>query len=179
MIDTTTQTKVWTIDPVHSFVEFSIKHMKIATVKGRFTDVHGQITTDNDNIEHSTVEVVIGAASIDNHNQNRDIHLKSADFFDVATFPTLMFRSRHIAQSGDDLLITGDLTIHGVTQQVLLAVSYNGQAINPTGQPVISYSAETMLNRKDFGLNWNSAIEAGGVLVGEEVKVSIEIEAYA
>jgi polyisoprenoid-binding protein YceI len=179
MTDTATRTTVWTIDSAHSVVEFSIKHMKIATVKGRFSDVHGQITIDHEDIENSSVAVEIGAASIDTRNEMRDAHLRSTDFFDVAVYPTLTFRSYRVVQDGDDLTVAGDLTMHGVTQKVLLDVRFNGQGINPEGRQVVSYSATTTLNRKDFGLNWNSTLETGGVLVGEVVRIAIDIEAYA
>jgi polyisoprenoid-binding protein YceI len=179
MIDTATRTTVWTIDPVHSAIEFSVKHMRIATVKGRFSDVTGQITIDHENVENSRVEVEIGAVSIDTRNEKRDAHLRSADFFDVEVFPTLTFKSSRIEQDGEDLVIAGDLTMHGVTRQVMLDAEFNGQAGNPTGHQIISYTAKTQLNRKDFGLNWNATLETGGVLVGEEVRINIEIEAYA
>jgi polyisoprenoid-binding protein YceI len=179
MIDTATRTTVWTIDPVHSAVEFSVKHMRIATVKGRFSDVTGQITIDNENIENSRVEVEIGAVSIDTRNEKRDAHLRSADFFDVEAFPTLTFKSSRVSQNGDDLVVTGDLAMHGVTRQVTLDAEFNGQAGNPTGHQIISYTAKTQLNRKDFGLNWNATLETGGVLVGDDIRINIEIEAYA
>ncbi len=178
MTDTATRTTVWTIDPDHSDVEFSVKHMRIATVKGRFSDVTGQITIDYENIENSRVEVEIGAASIDTRNEKRDAHLRSADFFDVESFPTLKFRSSRIEQSGGNLVITGDLTMHGVTRQITLDAEFNGQAGNPTGHQIISYTAKTELNRKDFGLNWNATLETGGVLVGDDIRINIEIEAY-
>jgi polyisoprenoid-binding protein YceI len=179
MTDTATRTTVWTIDPEHSVVEFSIKHMKIATVKGRFAEITGQIEIDHEDIERSRVDVEIGAASIDTRNEKRDEHLRSADFFDVGVFPTLTFRSYRVVQDGDDLTVAGDLTMHGVTQKVLLDVRFNGQGIDPSGRQVISYSATTTLNRKDFGLNWNSTLETGGVLVGDNVRIALEIEAYA
>lgn len=180
MTDTAaTTTTTWTIDPSHSVVEFSVKHMMFATVKGRFTEVDGTITVDNANIANSSVDVTIGAASIDTRDAKRDEHLRSADFFDVETFPTLTFKSTSVEAKGNDLKVTGDLTIHGVTKQVVLDSELNGQGTNPWGQQVISYSASTKINRKDYGLNWNAALESGGVLVSDEVKISIEIEATA
>ena len=172
-------TRIWRIDPVHSFVEFSIKHMKIATVRGRFADISGTLVLNEQDIANSSIEVDIDAASIDTHNENRDRHLRSPDFFDVARYPTLHFRSTRITQTFDDIMLVGDLTIHGVTHQILFAVYFNGEAINPDGKRVVSYSATTSLNRKDFGLNWNAAVESGGLLVGEDVKVTIEIEAVS
>ncbi len=178
MTDTATATTVWTIDTSHSVVEFSVKHMMFATTKGRFPDVTGTITLDNDTLSNSSVEVEIGAASIDTHDAKRDEHLRSADFFDVAQFPTLTFRSTKVESAGgSDLKVTGDLTMHGVTREVVLETEFNGQGTNPWGQGVVSYSAHTKVNRKDFGLNWNAALESGGVLVSDDVKIAIEIEA--
>jgi polyisoprenoid-binding protein YceI len=177
MTDTATATTTWTIDPSHSVVEFSVKHMMFATVKGRFTEVTGAINLDNKNVANSSVEVTIGAASIDTRDEKRDEHLRSADFFDAETYPTLEFKSTSVEAKGNDLKVTGDLTIHGVTKQVVLNTEFNGQGSNPWGQQVISYSASTKINRKDFGLNWNAALESGGVLVSDEVKIVIEIEA--
>jgi polyisoprenoid-binding protein YceI len=177
MTDTATTTTTWTIDPSHSVVEFSVKHMMFATVMGRFTEVTGAINLDNQNVANSSVEVTIGAASIDTRDEKRDEHLRSADFFDAETYPTLEFKSTSVEAKGNDLKVTGDLTIHGVTKQVVLNTEFNGQGSNPWGQQVISYSASTKINRKDFGLNWNAALESGGVLVSDEVKISIEIEA--
>jgi len=179
MTDTATKTTVWTIDPTHSVVEFSVKHMMFATAKGRFSDVSGTITVDNEHIEDSAVDVTIGAASVDTRDEKRDGHLRSADFFDAENHPTLTFRSTQVERDGDDLKITGDLTIRGVTHQVVLEAGYNGQGVNPWGQQVLSYSATTKINRKDFGLNWNAALESGGMLVGEEIRIQIEIEANA
>ncbi len=167
----------WTIDPSHSVVEFSVKHMVFATAKGRFSEFSGAINLDKDNVAASTVSVEIVAASVDTRDAKRDEHLKSADFFDVETYPTLTFTSTKVEPKGDDLRIEGDLTIHGVTKPVVLEAEFNGQGANPWGQQVISYSASTKINRKDFGLNWNAALESGGVLVSDDVKISIEIEA--
>lgn len=178
MTQTATAATVWTIDPSHSAVEFSVKHMMFATSRGRFSEVQGTIALDNENVADSTVEVEIAAASVDTRDAKRDEHLKSADFFDVEQFPALIFKSTQVESAGDsDLKVTGDLTIHGVTKEVVLHTERNGQGANPWGQGVISYSAHTKINRKDFGLNWNAALESGGVLVSDEVKIAIEIEA--
>ncbi len=179
MTDTATRTIVWTIDTAHSVVEFAVKHMMFATSKGRFADVTGTITLDNEQIENSAVDVTIGAASINTHDEKRDGHLRSADFFDVENHPALTFRSTGVARDGDDLEITGDLTIRGVTRPVVLKAEFNGQGVNPWGQQVLSYSAKTKVNRTEFGLNWNAALETGGFLVGEEVKIAIELQANA
>lgn len=178
MTETATTTTVWTIDPSHSSVEFSVKHMVFATTKGRFSDVTGAITLDNEHVANSNVEVEIAAASIDTRDAKRDEHLKSADFFDVETYPSITFKSTKVEPAGEsNLKVTGDLTMHGVTKGVVLDTEFNGQGTNPWGQGVISYSAHTTINRKDFGLNWNAALESGGVLVSDEVKITIEIEA--
>ena len=179
MTDTATTTTVWTIDTAHSVVEFAVKHMVFATAKGRFSDFSGQITLDNENIGNSSVQVEIATASIDTHDDKRNEHLRSADFFDVENFPAMTFSSTSVAAKGDDLVITGDLTIRGVTHSVVLDAEFNGQGANPWGQQVLSYSAKTKINRKDYGLNWNAALESGGVLVSDDVKISIEIEANA
>jgi polyisoprenoid-binding protein YceI len=177
MTETATTTTVWTIDPAHSFVEFAVKHMVFATAKGRFSELSGQITLDEEQIENSSVAVEIAAASVDTHDEKRDAHLRSADFFDVETYPTLTFTSTKVVAHGDDLKITGDLTIRGVTRSVVLDAELNGRGANPWGQQVLSYSATTKINRKDFGLNWNAALESGGVLVSDDVRIAIEIEA--
>lgn len=176
MTDTATTT-TWTIDPAHSVVEFAVKHMVFATAKGRFSEFSGTITLDRENVANSSVNVEIGAASIDTRDAKRDEHLKSADFFDAENFPTLTFTSTKVESKGDDLHVEGDLTIRGVTRPVVLEAEFNGQGVNPWGQQVISYSASTKINRKDFGLNWNAALESGGVLVSDDVKINIEIEA--
>jgi polyisoprenoid-binding protein YceI len=177
MTDTATKTTVWTIDSSHSVVEFAVKHMVFATSKGRFSEVAGQLTIDNENVENSHVEVEIGAASVDTRDEKRDAHLRSADFFDAENHPTLTFKSTGVEADGDNLKIAGDLTIRGVTHPVVLEAEFNGQGANPWGQQVISYSAKTKINRKEFGLNWNAALESGGVLVSDDVKIAIEIEA--
>ena len=180
MTDTQTAQSTWTIDPTHSSVEFAVKHMVFATAKGRFTDVKGTITLDQETISNSSVTVEIGAASIDTHDDGRDAHLRSAEFFDVETFPTITFASTSVERGrGDALTITGDLTMHGVTKQVVLDAEFNGRGSSPFGHQVLSYSAKTSIDRKDFGLTWNAALDTGGVLVSDEVKITIEIEANA
>jgi polyisoprenoid-binding protein YceI len=179
MTDTATATTVWTIDNAHSAVEFAVKHMMFATAKGRFGTVSGTISLDNAKVANSSVDVTIDTTSIDTRDEKRDAHLKSADFFDVENYPAITFKSTKVEADGNDLKVTGDLTIHGVTRPVVLDAEFNGQGTNPWGAQVISYSATTKINRKDFGLTWNASLETGGVLVGEEVKISIEIEANA
>jgi polyisoprenoid-binding protein YceI len=179
MTDTMTRTTTWTIDSTHSNVEFSVKHLMFAKAKGRFSNVSGTITVDNEAIENSSVDVQIDPASVHTSEEKRDAHLRSADFFDVENYPVVTFRSTAVQARGEDLTITGDLTIKGVTRPVVLEAEFNGQGTNPWGQQVLSYSAKTKFNRTHFGLNYNAALETGGVLVGEEVTLSIEIEANA
>ncbi|HYI24157.1 MAG TPA: YceI family protein [Thermomicrobiales bacterium] len=176
---TTTATTVWTIDNAHSAVEFAVKHMMFATAKGRFGNVSGTIAIDNENVANSIVDVTIDASSIDTRDEKRDGHLKSADFFDVENHPAITFKSTSVESRGDDLKVTGDLTVRGTTLPVVLNAEFNGQGTNPWGQQVISYSATTKINRKEYGLNWNAALETGGMLVGDDVKITIEIEANA
>jgi polyisoprenoid-binding protein YceI len=168
----------WKIDPAHSHVEFAVKHLMISTVKGRFADVEGTIVIDEANPADSRVDVQIAAASIDTREAQRDAHLRSADFFDAETYPYLTFVSARVEPKGDDeFAVYGDLTIRGVTRPVVLEGEFLGTNKSPFGTTVAGFSAKTKLNRKDFGLNWNAALETGGVLVGDEIKVSLEIEA--
>jgi polyisoprenoid-binding protein YceI len=171
----------WKIDPNHSLVEFSAKHMMITTVKGRFGEVSGTIVVDERNPDRSRVEAEIDAASIDTRADQRDQHLRSADFLDVERHPTITFRSRRVEGTsknpGDEFRVTGDLTIRGTTREVTLAAVYDGTGKDPWGGERVSFSAETKIDRRDFGLTWNQALETGGVLVGNEIKISIEIQA--
>jgi len=180
-VTTSTQTRgltgTWTIDPTHSLVEFSGKHMMFTTVKGRFRDLAGTITLDEADQARSGVEVEIQAASIDSGVEQRDGHLRSADFLDVEQYPTITFISTSLQGSRDEFTLTGDLTLHGVTRQVSLDVTLNGVGTNPYGKTVAGFSAETKISRKEWGLNWNVGLEAGGVLVSDQLKVSVEIQA--
>ena len=169
----------YTLDPAYTTVEFSGKHMMFATVKGQFRKVDGTIQLDAADLSRSSVDVTIDAGSLESGQEMRDGHLKSADFLHVEEHPTLTFKSTSVEARGDDLKVTGDLTIHGVTKSVVLDAEFNGTGKNPWGKQVISYSASTKVNRKDFGLNWNAALEAGGMLVSDDVKISIEIEAIS
>jgi polyisoprenoid-binding protein YceI len=169
---------IWDIDPAHTLVEFATKHMMVSTVKGRFPGVRGTITFDEENPVNSSVEVEIDAATIDTRNEQRDAHLRSADFLDIEHYPTIIFKSTRIERIGEERArVYGDLTIRGVTREVVLDTTFNGRGTTPFGQEVIGFSAETTINRHDFGLNWNVALEAGGWLVGDKVKVTLEVEA--
>lgn len=170
-------TSVWTIDPSHSLVEFSVRHMMVSTVKGRFTGIQGSITDVGDDPTRSSVDVTLDVATISTNDDRRDAHLRSADFFDAEQFPTLVFKSRRITGNGEHFTLIGDLTIRDQTREVSIDASLNGIGTSPFGTTVAGFSGSTKLNRKDFGLNWNVALETGGVLVSDQIKVDIEIEA--
>jgi polyisoprenoid-binding protein YceI len=168
----------WKVDPSHTLIEFGVKHMMVTTVKGRFTDVEGTITVDEENPANSSAAITIDAASITTGNEQRDAHLRSTDFLDVERFPDITFTTTRVEPTSRTTFdVTGDLTIRGATREVTLAVELNGRGVSPFGQEVAGLSAGTKLNRSDFGLNWNVALEAGGVLVGPTAKVEIELEA--
>jgi polyisoprenoid-binding protein YceI len=165
------------IDTAHSNVGFAVKHMMVSTVRGGFTKFEGTVGYDPANVAASTVDVTIDAASIDTSNDKRDEHLRSADFFDVEKFPTLTFKSKSVAGAPGALKVTGDLTIHGVTKEVVLDVEGPTDTIkNPGGATVRGASATTTINRKDFGLGWNKVLETGGLAVSEEVKIQLDLE---
>jgi polyisoprenoid-binding protein YceI len=179
-MSTTTATAVttWNIDPVHSVAEFKVKHMMISNVKGQFTGISGVLSLDEADITKSSIEATIDAASVNTRDAQRDGHLKSADFFDVETFPTLGFKSTHVARTADgELAIDGELSIHGVTRKATFAVEGpSAPGKDPWGNTRIGLSATTKINRKDFGLTWNSALETGGVLVGEEITITLDVQ---
>lgn len=170
--------ETWTIDPTHSSVEFKVKHMMITTVKGRFGQVEGSIQLGGE--ENVLVDVRIDAASIDTRTEQRDDHLRSADFLDVENYPELTFRSHRVEGSfdapGDEFKIFGDLTIRGTTREVVLEAEYEGTTTDPWGGTRKSFTAKGKFDRTDFGLTWNQAMEAGGVLVSNEMKVEIDIQ---
>ena len=174
----TTTVSTWNIDHVHSVAEFKVKHMMISNVKGQFTGISGVLKLDEGDITRSSIEATIDAASINTGDAQRDGHLKSADFFNVETFPTLGFKSTHVTRNADgDLTIDGDLTMHGVTRKTTFSVEGpSAPAKDPWGNTRIGLSASTKINRKDFGLTWNSTLETGGVLVGEEVTISLDVQ---
>lgn len=173
-----TSTTTWNIDPAHSVAEFKVKHMMISNVKGRFAKLSGALFLDESDLANSRVEVSVEAASIQTGDEQRDAHLKSADFFDVEKFPTLTFKSNGIRIVRDgELSVEGDLTIHGVTRKVSFAVEGpTPPSKDPWGNTRVAISATTKINRKDFGLAWNAALETGGILVGEEVTITLETQ---
>jgi polyisoprenoid-binding protein YceI len=166
-----------TIDATHTNVEFAVKHLMISTVKGRFGDVSGTVTVPATG--EPVVDVTINAASIDTRMDARDNHLRSADFFDVEKYPTLRFVSKKATPTDDGYTLVGDLTIKDVTRPVTLTVSEEGSAVDPWGNSKSGFSATGKINRNDFGLTWNAALETGGVLVGEDVKLSFDVELTA
>lgn len=175
-VQSTTQT--WNIDPAHSEAGFAVKHLMISTVKGSFRSISGSIVLDTANPAASTGQAEIDVTSIDTRSEQRDAHLRSPDFFDVEKYPTITFRSRKVeARTDVAYRVTGDLTIRDVTREVVLNVEETGRARDPWGGERIGFTAETKLDRTDFGLTWNAALETGGVLVGNEVKISLEIQA--
>jgi polyisoprenoid-binding protein YceI len=170
-------TTTWKIDPSHSHIGFSVRHLMISTVKGRFAAVDGRVTVNETDLAASAVDVNIDASSIDTRDAQRDAHLRSADFFDVERFPSLTFKSTRVTpKRGSAFAVTGDLTIHGVTREVTLEVTEEGRGKDPWGGERFGFSAVTTIKRSDFGLTWNQALEAGGVLVGDDVKVTLELE---
>ncbi|HUO33460.1 MAG TPA: YceI family protein [Candidatus Acidoferrum sp.] len=175
---TQTGTTAWKIDPAHTVAEFKVKHMMISHVKGHFTGVSGSLTLDESDVAKSRIEATIEAASIDTREPQRDAHLKSADFFEAEKYPTLTFTSTSITRkSGDELVVLGDLTIHGVTKAVTFHVEGPSPASkDPWGNLRIGLSATTKISRKDFGLTWNAALESGGILVGDEVTITLDVQ---
>lgn len=169
----------WTFDPLHTSASFSARHMMVTTVRGSFSKVSGTIEYDPANPAAASVEAVIEAASIDSGVADRDNHLKSADFLDVANYPTITFKSKRVEPTGDNTArITGDLTIRGVTREVVLEAELLGLGIDPFSKAEkAGFAAETKINREDWGLVWNVALEAGGVLVSKEVKLSLDVQA--
>lgn len=165
----------WEIDPGHADVAFTGRHFMVTRVRGRFTDVSGTVTVADD-MRDSRVEVVIGMASVESGSAARDEHLRSSELFDVEQFPEATFRSVGVEWNGTRGVVHGDLTIHGVTRRVPLEVAFEGHARDPWGGERAVFSARTTINREDFGITWNMALEAGGVLVSKEITVTIDIE---
>lgn len=167
----------WKLDPSHTLVEFSAKHLMITTVKGRFTDVEGFIHADEKDIKDSSVEATLKAATIDTRTEQRDNHLRSADFLEVEKYPEIRFRSTRIEGNKQEFKLTGDLTIRGVTRPITLDVTFEGQTKDPWGGERVGFSASGKLDRRDFGLTWNVMLEAGGMTVSNDIKINIEVEA--
>jgi polyisoprenoid-binding protein YceI len=173
----TTTARTYRIDRSHSEAVFQVRHL-ISKVRGRFADFEGTLTFDDANPDLSSVAFTINASSLDTADTDRDKHLRSADFFDVERFGTISFRSARVVKKSDVLFdVTGDLTIRDVTKTITISVTYLGKAKDPWGNERVAFEAEYTLNRKEFGLNWNAALEGGGFLVGDEVKTSLSVQA--
>ena len=170
-------TGTWAIDPTHTTIGFSVRHAMVSKVRGNFSDFAGSAIIDGANLAASSVEVTIQAGSIDTKNADRDGHLVSADFLDVENFPTLTFTSTNVAVNGADVTITGDLTIHGVTRSVTVEFEYIGTSLDPFGFTRVGFEGTAKISRKDFSLVWNAALETGGVLVGDEITLVLDVEA--
>jgi len=167
----------WKLDPSHTIAEFSAKHLMITTVKGRITDIEGTIYSDEKDLKNSSVEATLKAVSLDTRTDQRDQHLRSADFLDVEKFPEIRFRSTRIQGDRQNFKLTGDLTIRDVTKPITLDVAFEGQTKDPWGGERVGFSATGKIDRREFGLTWNQALEAGGVVVGNDIKISLEVEA--
>lgn len=167
----------WVLDSSHSLAEFSVKHMMFATVKGRFSKVDGTIVADPADMTTAEFAGSVDVATITTADEQRDAHLRSADFFDAENHPKLTFKSTHVERAGDDYKVTGELSIRGVTKTVNFDMVYEGTGKNPWGNEVLGLSLETKIDRKEFGLMWNAALETGGVLVSDQVKIAIHVEA--
>lgn len=170
----------WSIDRSHSTVGFRIRHMVIARVSGTFEEWSGSLSFDPENPADSSVAVTVNVASIDTHNADRDAHLRSGDFFDTETYPEMTYTSTSVeVVDADNLRVSGNLTLHGVTKPLVLDVEFGGRVVDPWGNDRIGFTAQGRIDRRDFGLSWNAALETGGVLVGESVDITIELEATA
>lgn len=174
-------TTTWKIDPAHTTLELAVKHMMFTTVRGRLKDVNGTVTVDQANPSNSTIEVEAGAASLDTGVADRDAHLRSADFLDVDNHPKITFRSKRVEGSlqneGDRFTITGDLTIRGVTKEVTLEGEFGGTGTDPWGGTRAGATAKGKIDRRDWGLVWNQALETGGILVSNDVRIEVEVQA--
>ena len=174
---TTATTTVWTIDPTHSEIGFKVKHMMFTNVSGKFNVFEARIENEDDNFETSKIYFSADVNSIDSGNNDRDNHLRSGDFFDVEQFPKLTFESTSVQKINDgEYKITGDLTLRDVTKSIVLTADYGGLMKDPWGNTKVGLSLNGKINRKEFGLTWNAALESGGVLVGEDIKLVSEIQ---
>ena len=168
---------MWKLDPAHTLVEFSAKHLMISTVKGRIAGVEGTISVDESEPANSSVEATLQAATLDTRIEPRDQHLRSADFLDVEKFPLITFRSTDIQGDEQNFKLTGDLTIRDITRPITLDVTFEGQTKDPWGGERLGFSATGKFDRRDFGLTWNVLLESGGLTVGNDIKIQIEVEA--
>jgi polyisoprenoid-binding protein YceI len=177
MTDLTTLTGTWNLDTAHTRLGFSAKHAMVTTVRGAFEDFEGNLTLDGENPAASSATVTIQAASFDSGNEQRDGHVRGADFLDVENYPTLTFRSSEVRTAGDEFVLVGDLTIRGTSRPVQIAVELEGVEKDPWGNQRIGFSGETTISRKDFGLTWNVPLDGGGLLVSDKVKITLDVSA--
>ena len=175
---TETAVRTWNIDAAHSIAEFAVRHMMVSTVKGRFGSLEGAIEGDVANPTASSVRATIDVASIDTHDPQRDAHLRSDDFFNAEKYPHITFSSKRVERVDDEKYrVVGDLTIRGVTKEVVLDTEFEGQVRDPWGNQRAGFTATTQINRRDFGVNFNAALETGGLVVADKVKITLHIEA--
>lgn len=168
----------WNIDPAHTSIDFVVKHMMVTNVRGTFSDVSGVINFDPASPADSSVEVAIATSSVNTGTADRDGHLRSADFFESEAYPNMTFKSTNVEMTGENAAkITGDLTIRDVTKEIVLDAEFIGSGVSPFGDTRAGFEATTKINREDFGLTWNQALEAGGVLVGKDVKIMLDVQA--
>jgi polyisoprenoid-binding protein YceI len=170
------ETARWDIDPDHSLIEFRVAHMVVSKTAGRFMDYRGFVEMDADAKTFKTVEATINAASINTSHDKRDAHLRNADFLDVKQFPTMTYKMKRVQKQGDTYTVIGDFTLRGVTKEIPLVVAFNGVVTDPWGGTRAGFSAEGTLNRKDFGMVWNKTLDSGGLVVGNDVQIRLEIE---
>ena len=167
----------WSVDQSHSTIGFEVKHMMVSKVKGHFNSYTADVeAADLTDLTTAKVQFGIDVASISTNSEDRDNHLKSPDFFSTDEYSKILFTSTNISKAGDDYKVTGDLTIKGITNTVTFDVEFGGKGVNPWGVEVYGFEAETKINREDFGLTWNAALETGGVLVGKDIKIKVELE---
>lgn len=169
--------KKWNVDASHSSIGFSVKHMMVSKVRGSFGDFGADVEANETDLTAANIAFNIKVASINTGSVDRDNHLRSADFFDAETYPEIKFVANNITKKDDEYEIAGDITIKDVTKPIVFEAEYGGKGTNPWGQEVVAFSAETKINREDFGLTWNQALETGGVLVGKDIKITIDLEA--
>lgn len=168
----------WSVDAAHSSLDFSAKHMMVTTVRGQFTKFDAEIVADPEDLTTAEITFTIDTASVDTRSADRDNHLKSADFFEVEKYPTMIFKATKITAKGNNQYdVTGDFTIRDVTKPATFAITYEGQVKDPWGNMKAGFTGETKLSRKDWNLTWNAALEAGGVLISDQIKISLDIQA--
>lgn len=166
----------WSLDPTHSELNFKVKHLMISNVKGSFNKFNSEVVTEDDNFNHANVLAQVDIASIFTNNEDRDNHLRSADFFDAEQFPEMKFESKDLVENNGDYQLLGDLTIKGITKPVAIDVEFGGVNQDPWGNTKAGFSFKTQINRKEFGLTWNATLETGGVMVGEDIKIDGEVQ---